>query len=112
VIEAHTTNGNVDIRGAAGVSRATTTNGNVSVSVSAVAGDLSASTTNGSVTLAIPKSANAELDLSTTNGSIRADNLTVTISEVSKRRLKGRLGSGGPLLSARTTNGSIIIETH
>jgi DUF4097 and DUF4098 domain-containing protein YvlB len=57
----------------------------------------------------VPATFRANLDASTTNGSIRSD-LPVTVSgQINRRSLRGALNGGGPELELETTNGSIQI---
>ena len=52
----------------------------------------------------------ADLEVSTVNGSIdTAFPITVT-GRLSRRRLRGRIGDGGALISVRTVNGSIQLR--
>jgi len=67
---------------------------------------LRASTSNASVNLRLPPGVNAELRASTSNGGVTTD-YEVATSQVSKTKLSGRIGSGGPLLDLSTSNGSI-----
>jgi hypothetical protein len=95
----------VDLQGSA---QASTTNGVIALTMTAV-GDkgVSAETTNGTVTLTLPRSVNASLSASVTNGNITHENLDLQVIESSRRRLDGRLGTGGPAIRIETTNGAI-----
>lgn len=68
-------------------------------------------TSNGGVTLAIPDGYNAALDASTTNGGLRVDFPVTVQGTLSGRRntLSTTLGSGGPEVRVRTTNGGVKI---
>jgi DUF4097 and DUF4098 domain-containing protein YvlB len=95
-----------DLRGSA---RATTTNGVVTLTMAAVTGDITAETTNGQVTITVPRTTNATLSARVTHGGIMHENLDLTVTETSRRRLDGRLGTGGPSIRVETTNGAIRI---
>ncbi|MBN1291584.1 MAG: DUF4097 family beta strand repeat protein [Candidatus Latescibacteria bacterium] len=110
-IEAQTTNGQIRIDSAAGISKVRSTNGNIDVSFSKFTDDVDISTTNGSVRLTIPENIHADIDMRTTNGQIKGNDLLMTVDEISKKRLKGRIGSGGNALNVRTTNGGITIDS-
>ena len=96
-----------DIRGRA-------TNGGIDVELS---GDswkgpgLDVQTTNGGIRLLVPSNFSAELDARATNGGITVD-FPITVSGVlnSRRELRATIGSGGPPLRARTTNGGVRIS--
>lgn len=73
------------------------------------ANEVVAHTSNASINLRLPEGVNAELKARTSNGSITTD-YEVATTEVSKSRLDGKIGSGGPLLDLTTSNGAIRIQ--
>jgi Putative adhesin len=122
-------NGGVSLHGMRGASRFTTQNGGVTLDD--MAGDVSGrtqnggvnvrlagerwsgagldvETTNGGVSLALPKGYSAALDVSTVNGGFRTD-VPMTVQGRIDRRVQATLGSGGPLVRVRTTNGGVKI---
>ncbi len=110
-IRFHTLNGSVRLLDVSGDVDGDTTNGSVTVSVANTghyAGGLRVETTNGSVKLELPESYSAKVEASTVNGSIRTD-FPVTVSGEIGKHLSFTLGSGGPEIDAKTTNGSIHI---
>jgi len=108
-LSASATNGQIIGTDLSGSARATTTNGEVELTMAAVTGDITAETTNGLVTLTLPRATNATLSAQVTNGGISHENLDLQITETSRRRLDGRLGTGGPSIRVETTNGAIRI---
>ena len=70
---------------------------------------LALETTNGGVTLDVPRGYNAQLETGTVNGSMNID-FPITIQGSLTRRIRTTLGSGGPLVRATTTNGSVRIR--
>lgn len=71
-------------------------------------------TGDGSVVVEVPEDFGAEIDAETRDGSVRTDFEIEGASDrrgEDRRRLKGRLGSGGPVLRIRTGDGSIRIRT-
>ena len=109
-IESTTTNGNISVTDVSSIRRVTTTNGKIEVSFDKLVSDTEFTTTNGSVDVRFPAGMNADLELQTTNGSIRANGIKMLVDEISKRHLSGKLGSGGPKINVKTTNGSISLE--
>lgn len=110
--EARTTNGAVAVIDGTVTERASTTNGSVTATLDAES-TLPAkfSTVNGSVTLTVPRGINADVELRTVNGRVSVpEGLTLRSGVVSPRRIEGRLGSGGKLISAETVNGSIHLN--
>jgi len=92
-----------------GSAHASTTNGVVELTMATVTGDVTAETTNGKVTVTVPRDTNASLSARVTNGDISHDNLDLQVTETSRRRLDGRLGTGGPSIRVETTNGAVRI---
>jgi DUF4097 and DUF4098 domain-containing protein YvlB len=121
-IAAENVNGSVSIKSENGAITATslkgpfslsTTNGSINADCIDLAGDGRLHTTNGSITLALPRSADALIDATTTVGRINS-NLSAT--KVNKGivggTLEAKLGAGSHHLEAKTTNGSIRLEAH
>jgi hypothetical protein len=108
VVEAATTNGNVDVSTSEWAS-ASTTNGGIHVSIGNAkwSGELKVRTTNGSVDVTLPASAEFTLDASTTNGGINTDFPITVQGSFNSKRLSGTVGAGGRDLRVSTTNGGI-----
>ena len=109
-----TTNGGVTLRDLAGDVRGETRNGGLTVTLSGDRWDgvgLDVETSNGGVNLSIPDGYNAELTTRTVNGGFRSDIPMTIQGELSPRRgIQTTLGSGGPPVSVRTTNGGLRIN--
>jgi hypothetical protein len=72
--------------------------------------EVRASTSNSSITVRLPADAGASVSAHTSNSSITCDfDVSVHGGEISKHRLEGVIGKGGPLLDLGTSNGSIKI---
>ena len=108
VVEAATTNGNVEVSTSEWASAATT-NGGIRVSMGSAKwnGELQVKTTNGSVDVTLPASAEFKLDATTTNGEIQADFPITVQGTVHSKELSGTVGGGGRELRVATTNGTI-----
>jgi DUF4097 and DUF4098 domain-containing protein YvlB len=76
------------------------------------ASDWDISTGDGSVTLELPDGFNAELDAHTGDGHVQVQDLTLSnvTGEIRRNTIKGRLGSGGPVVRVRTGDGSIRLR--
>ena len=109
-----TTNGGVRLQDVAGRVTGETRNGGLDVRLvgSRWEGDgLDVETSNGGVTLSIPDGYNAELETRTVNGGLRIDFPITVQGELSSRRgISTTLGSGGPPVRVRTTNGGVKIN--
>jgi hypothetical protein len=108
-----TTNGGVRLQDVGGRVNGATRNGGLNVMLSGDRWDgegLDVETSNGGVTLSLPDNYNAELETRTVNGGLRIDfPITVQGELTGRRGLTTTLGSGGPLVRVRTTNGGVKI---
>lgn len=120
-----TVNGNVLLSRGAGLFSARATNGNVALELLSLQGGLppergsarhaprrtfSAQTINGNVLVALPAGTGAELEARTQNGDFSSDLPLLAHSSAAGRSIRGRIGSGGPLLQLHTVNGSIRLR--
>jgi hypothetical protein len=90
--------------------RLSTSNGGIDLQVdSPRQNDVVASTSNGPITVRMPGNVNASLHASTnSNGSVRSDfDVVVHSGELSKHRMEGTIGGGGPKIDLTTSNGNI-----
>jgi DUF4097 and DUF4098 domain-containing protein YvlB len=109
------TTSNGSIRGTVGDTltsdaiRLSTSNGTIEMRVENTRNnDLYASTSNGSIIIRMPAGAGARVDATTSrHESIQTDFDVQVRGTLSKGRLEGTIGSGGPLLQLNTSNGSI-----
>jgi hypothetical protein len=104
-----TVNGEVNAESLQGDAEASTVNGSVNVTMGRADWPNGASfkTVNGGITLTLPSGVDAELRAEVLNGSINSDFPVAVTGQVSRRRLDGRIGSGGRELHLSTVNGSI-----
>ena len=106
-----TTNGGVKLSRMGGDVEGRTTNGGIDVDLDGSSWQgtgLEVETTNGGVHLSIPAQYNAHLETGTTNGSVNID-FPVTVQGTFGRSFSTDLGSGGPPLRVRTSNGGVRI---
>ena len=111
-VVARTTNGGVNAKEQAGGIEARTTNGGVTIDFAQLGPErVSARSTNGGVVIMLPESAKADVTASCTNGGIIVSpELTLAVTEQSRRRLEGRLNGGGTSIELQTTNGGVRIK--
>lgn len=110
-IDFRTVNGGVSLRNLAGQVRGRTTNGGVNVVLDGatwVGPGLDVETQNGGVSLAVPDGYSARLEARTVNGGMRVD-FPMTVQGRIDRSVEGDLGSGGPPVRVRTTNGGVKV---
>lgn len=90
--------------------RLATSNGGIDLQVdSPRQNDVVASTSNGTITVRMPASANATFHASTnSNGAVQSDfDILIHGGQISKHRLDGSIGGGGPRIDLNTSNGNI-----
>lgn len=110
-VAAETVNGSVEVRDAVGEVEASAVNGSVEVSMARVDPDgrNRLRTTNGSVRLTLPADVNAEIDAGTVNGGVSCD-FDIDGGRKTRRKLEGRIGSGGARFDLAAVNGSVRID--
>jgi DUF4097 and DUF4098 domain-containing protein YvlB len=110
-VDLHTVNGSLDFS-TQGIGTAKTVNGSITGKLGRAdwSDTLSLETVNGSITLDLPAGTDADLEARTVNGRINSS-LPLTVQELSRRWLKGTLGSGGRGLTLGTVNGSITLKS-
>jgi hypothetical protein len=109
-----TTNGGVKLQNVGGRVTGETRNGGVNVVLTGTRWDgegLDVETSNGGVTVEIPQNYNAEFETRTVNGGLNIDfPITVQGELTSRRGITTTLGSGGPPVRVRTTNGGVRVR--
>jgi DUF4097 and DUF4098 domain-containing protein YvlB len=112
LVTGRTTNGSITATQLRGRTNLRTTNGSIQAHFDGPLppeGEVRLQTTNGGVDLTLPRGVSARLEASTTNGGISTD-FPITVQGRIGRQVSATLGSGGPLIEARTTNGSIRLR--
>jgi DUF4097 and DUF4098 domain-containing protein YvlB len=123
-----TTNGEVDVRGIAGVLRVEAVNGAISGADLGAGAEVTSTngrillefarlddtgvrckTTNGQIVVTVPASAKATIAARVTNGRIGTENLQMQATEESRRRLDATIGGGGPEIRLDAMNGEIRV---
>ena len=112
-IHLSTTNGGIEAEEIRGELEAKTVNGSIHLEINGLTDDMRVTTVNGSVSARFYEieDINANLSVKTVNGRITSD-IPVTLKDfrMSRHRLEGQIGAGGPEIYIRTVNGSIRIE--
>jgi hypothetical protein len=108
---ARSSNGKIELEDHRGSLDASTSNGLIRASLGKVGKQgVVLATSNGRIVLELPESVDADVDIRVDNGFIRNDRSLHEVSRESNGRVLGRLGSGGPLIKLRTSNGSICLR--
>jgi DUF4097 and DUF4098 domain-containing protein YvlB len=112
-IDFGTTNGGIKLHDVGGDVTGGTTNGGIRVGLNPRDWDgeeIDLHTTNGSIKVDLPRDFAGRVDVKTTNGGISVDH-PVKIDSKRRNRLKGTIGGGGSaVLRARTTNGGVSLR--
>lgn len=108
---AYTSGGPLNLRKIGGTVDGSTSGGSIyAEAMGSIDRPFSLKTSGGSITLDIPKDTKADIDASTSGGSVRVD-IPITVSGVIKKeKLHGSINGGGPLITLRTSGGSININ--
>lgn len=114
-LQLHTSNGSIRLANTGGNVTAGTSNGSVNATLSGTKWDgegLDISTSNGSVRVTMPENYNARLVAGTTNGSINVDFPITVQGRIGgrNRNIDTTIGSGGPAIRVRTSNGSVSVR--
>jgi len=105
---ATTVNGNVTV-GTTQLAAAQTVNGSITIDIGLTdwGRDLAFLTVNGHVTVEVPAATNADVRLTTANGTISSD---FPLTQVAPGDVRGTIGSGGRFLRLTTVNGNVMLE--
>jgi len=111
-VVAATVNGSVRVA-TSGYARAETVNGSIVASLGSTDSSepLSFSTVNGGIRVTLPAGLDAEVRAETVNGVIESEFPVTVQGRVSKRRLHGTIGRGGPQIELETVNGSVALRS-
>jgi DUF4097 and DUF4098 domain-containing protein YvlB len=106
-IDVTTGSGSIDVSGLVGGLTARAASGSVHVNGKPTS-DWQLHSSSGDIVLSIPEGSNFRVQAGTSSGSINTDH-KLTVTRLGRRELSGEVGSGGALVSARTSSGSIRI---
>jgi DUF4097 and DUF4098 domain-containing protein YvlB len=109
---ARTSGGGIEIDDATGSIEAKTSGGSIVARLSGQPrGDSEFITSGGGVTLSIANGIGAELDARSSGGSVRADVPVTVQGTLDDNEVRGRIGSGGPRLTLRSSGGGIRVKS-
>lgn len=111
-VSARTTNGGIRLAGESGRVRGETTNGGIRLELTGRTWEgagVDLRTTNGGVQIRVPDEYSAELETGTVNGGMELE-IPVVVQGRIDRTIRTRLGGGGPLIRATTTNGGVVVK--
>ncbi len=104
-----TGSGSIRVSGVEG--RLTASTGSGSIKIEGIpSGDWEVKSSSGGITVVVPENSSFDLYARTSSGGIRTDFPITVQGRISKKKLSGRVGQGGPRMELRTSSGSIRIE--
>lgn len=111
-VNATSGNGDVSVIAIRGPVSARSGNGDLTVSMDEYSGDgdMDYTTGNGRITITIPADFNAEIDASTSNGGIETDFPIQVTGRITRSRVRGTIGRGGPRIRLVSGNGAIVLR--
>ena len=101
--------GGVRVRGVKGGLSISTSSGSIRAEGEMVS-DWTLEASSGGVTVELPPDASFELDAHTSSGNIDSERPISVTGSISRKALRGAVGSGGPRLEIETSSGSIVIR--
>ncbi len=108
-VSVHSSSGGVRVRGVRGGLSVSTSSGSIRAQGEMVR-DWNLEASSGGVTVELSPEASFELDAHTSSGSIDSEREVTVSGRLSRRSLRGTVGSGGPRLLIETSSGSIVIR--
>ena len=108
---ARSSNGKIELDEHRGSVDASTSNGLIHVSMDEIGkAGVQLATSNGRIVLELPEEVDADVDIRVDNGTIRNDRTLCKATRATNGQVRGQLGSGGPMIKLRTSNGSISLR--
>jgi hypothetical protein len=111
-VTASSGNGDVRVRAIRGPVSARSGNGALIISMDEMSRDdnMDFTTGNGRIEITLPGDFSAEIDASTSNGGIQTDFPIQVTGRMTRSRLRGTIGRGGPRIRLVSGNGSIVLR--
>lgn len=105
--ELRTSGGSITIREAAGKLSASTSGGSIRADFTGFTDDIELKTSGGNITINLPSVSDFEMDLSGLRVETELRNFT---GKSSRNSIEGRVGNGGPKISAKTSGGRVTLS--
>jgi hypothetical protein len=109
--EAFTSGGSLNLKNLNGNVKAGTSGGSIYAELTGkIDQDCSLKTSGGSIRVFLPRNSSVDLDAYTSGGHVETDFPITMQGVIKKNSLKGKINDGGPLITLRTSGGSIYIK--
>ena len=112
-VDANTSGGTIRLREIAGAVNAKTSGGSIEAEILGQPDDdMRLQTSGGSVTVHLDEDIQADIDAQASGGSVSTDFAVTVRGTVKRSKLQGEINGGGPLLTLRTSGGSVRIREN
>jgi DUF4097 and DUF4098 domain-containing protein YvlB len=108
-VHARTGSGDVELRGVSSLVNAHTGSGNVQVQ-GMPKGEWKLNAGSGNVSVSVPANAAFDLDVATSSGTISLNHPVTVSGTITRRAVRGKVGTGGNLVEVRTSSGDVDID--
>lgn len=102
-----TSGGHIDLADVSGTVEASTSGGGISADLNSIGQFVDLRTSGGNVNINVPENMGLDLNL---RGSYVSTNLKNFSGEVDRDEVRGKLNGGGPMISARTSGGTVSLS--
>ena len=112
-VEAQTSGGTIRLREIAGAVNARTSGGSIEAEIiGQPEDDMRLQTSGGSVTVHLDDNVRADIDAKASGGTVSTDFPVTVRGTLKKTQLQGEINGGGPMLTLRTSGGSVRIREN
>jgi len=109
--DAYTSGGSLNLKRLSGNVNAGTSGGSIYAELTGkIDEDCTLKTSGGSIRVYLPRNISANIDAHTSGGRVNTDFPITIRGTIKKNSLKGKINNGGPLITLRTSGGSIYIK--
>ncbi len=106
-VSAETSNGRIEVKGTTGIKNIHTSNGAITVEVADFRDNIGIDTSNGPVAVYLNPTLNATIEMTTSNGQITFEGISLNVQLLEQTHVIGSLGSDGRKIDIHTSNGKI-----
>jgi DUF4097 and DUF4098 domain-containing protein YvlB len=107
-----TSGGDIDLNGQNSVISAKTSGGNIILNYSGENRGIDLATSGGNIKISVPDNFNASAFLNTSGGDVSFNVKTQNVKKLSSSRFEGDINNGGKKLSAKTSGGTIRVNSR
>ena len=109
-ISTTSSNGRIDVKDTTGVKDLKTSNGIIFAEIFDFLDDITISSSNGGIEIYINPILNADIEMTTSNGQITLNGISLNVTTSEEKHIAGKLGEGGNKIYIYTSNGNIYLR--